>query len=374
MGHRRGSAVGVSVADWFKGRRVLVTGHTGFKGAWLAAWLRDAGAEVTGFSLAPEPGRPSLFEIARVHDGIRSMLGDVRDRAALATMLDESEPEVVLHLAAQSLVRRSYAEPLDTLSTNVLGTANLLDALRSRDSVRAVVVVTSDKCYENQGLERGYVESDPMGGHDPYSASKGCQEIVTASYRRSFLAEQGVAVATARAGNVIGGGDWSEDRLMVDLMMAAGAGRPALIRNPDAVRPWQFMLEPLRGYLMLARALVERGATMADAWNFGPADADAVSVGEVVERVVRAWPRVTVDMAPAGPAPHEARLLRLDNTKAARELGWTPVLTLDETVEKTVTWYREVAENPDAASALVSSQLAEYSRHVTDESRPMQTN
>ena len=363
----------MKTADWFHGRRVLVTGHTGFKGAWLAAWLRDSGADVTGYALPPEAGRPSLFEMGRVEEGMRSVLGDVRDRAALAATLAESRPEIVLHLAAQSLVRRSYAEPLETLATNVLGTANLLEAVRGLESVKAVVVVTSDKCYENQGLERGYVESDPMGGHDPYSASKGCQEIVTASYRRSFLAEQGIPVATARAGNVIGGGDWSEDRLMVDLMMAAGADRPATIRNPEAVRPWQFMLEPLRGYLMLAQALVEQGPRVAEAWNFGPADEDAVPVREVVELVAEQWPRVTVEMAAPGPAPHEAHLLRLDNRKAAERLGWTPVLTLEDTVRNTVTWYREVSENPAAAPELMRTQLASYSRRVADASSLLET-
>jgi len=363
----------VNVADWFHGRRVLVTGHTGFKGAWLAAWLRDSGADVTGFALPPEPGRPNLFDIARVHEGMRSVFGDVRDGAALAATVAESRPEVVLHLAAQSLVRKSYSEPIETFATNVLGTANLLEALRGMESVRAVVVVTSDKCYENQGLERGYVESDPMGGHDPYSASKGCQEIVAASYRRSFLAEQGVPVATARAGNVIGGGDWSEDRLMVDLMMAASAGRPATIRNPEAVRPWQFMLEPLRGYLMLAQALVEHGPQMAEAWNFGPADADAVPVRKVVDLVAEVWPRVTVEMAEAGPAPHEAHLLRLDNTKAAERLGWTPVLTLDDTVRNTVAWYRAFSESPAAGPELMMRQLASYSRRVADASALLET-
>lgn len=363
----------MNAADWFKGRRVLVTGHTGFKGTWLAAWLRDAGAEVTGFALPPEPGRPSLFEMAHVHEGMRSITGDMRDPVAVNTMLGESRPEIVLHLAAQSLVRRSYVEPIETFSTNVMGTANLLEALRGQDSVEAVVVVTSDKCYENLGLERGYVEGDPLGGHDPYSASKGCQEIVTASYSRSFLAEQGVPVATARAGNVVGGGDWSEDRLMVDLMVAAGANQTAVIRNPEAVRPWQFMLEPLRGYLMLAQALVERGPEVAEAWNFGPAHEDAVPVRRVVELVADAWPRVTVEMAPPGPAPHEAHLLRLDNRKASEKLGWTPVLTLEETIRNTVTWYRDISENPGEGSELMTTQLADYSRRVADASPTMQS-
>lgn len=361
---RAGGVVTAFVPEWFRGRRVLVTGHTGFKGAWLAAWLRDAGAEVTGYALAPEAGRPSLFTMAGLAEGIRSIIGDVRDAAALGFALDAARPEIILHLAAQSLVRRSYTTPVETFSTNVVGTAQLLELVRGREGVRAVVIVTSDKCYENQGLARGYVESDPMGGHDPYSASKGCQELVTASFRRAFLADAGVAVASARAGNVIGGGDWAEDRLMVDLVLAAAAGRPATIRNPDAVRPWQFVLEPLRGYLMLARALVDRGQAMATAWNFGPDAGDAVPVRDVVARVSAAWPLVRASFAPPAVAPHEAHLLMLDNGKAARDLGWSPALTLDETIALTVDWYRTVAEEPAAAAAMVRTQLEAYSRRV----------
>ena len=349
---------------WFRGRRVLVTGHTGFKGAWLAAWLRDAGADVTGFALAPEPRRANLFTMANISHGIRSIIGDVRDEAALRGALDAASPEIVLHLAAQSLVRRSYAAPLETFSTNVMGTAQLLDLVRTRETVRAVVVVTSDKCYENQGLARGYAESDPMGGHDPYSASKGCQELVTSSFRRAFLTDAGIPVATARAGNVIGGGDWAEDRLMVDLMLAAAADRLATIRNPDAVRPWQFVLEPLRGYLMLAQALVERGEAMATGWNFGPNPSDAVPVRDVVARVSAAWPRVRVTFGKPTDAPHEAHLLLLDNGKAARELEWSPVLTLDETIALTVDWYRAVAEDPAAAAAILRTQLQEYTHRL----------
>lgn len=366
MGAFSGTVVVVTefAPEWFRGRRVLVTGHTGFKGAWLAAWLRDAGADVTGFALAPEPGRANLFTMARVGEGIRSIIGDIRDEAALRGALDSARPEIVLHLAAQSLVRRSYATPVETFSTNVVGTAQLLDLVRRRDTVRAVVVVTSDKCYENQGLARGYVEGDPMGGHDPYSASKGCQELVTSSFRRAFLADAGIPVASARAGNVIGGGDWAEDRLMVDLMLGAAADRPATIRNPDAVRPWQFVLEPLRGYLMLAQALVEQRSAMATAWNFGPAPSDAVPVRDVVARVTAAWPRARATFERPADAPHEAHLLMLDNGKAARDLGWTPVLTLDETIALTVGWYRVVAEDPAAAAATLRSQLQEYTRRV----------
>lgn len=354
-----------SLRDFYRGRRVFLTGHTGFKGSWLAMWLRDAGAVVTGYALPPEGGRPSLFELARVADGTQSILGDVRDRGALEKALSVARPEVVFHMAAQSLVRRSYAEPVATFETNVLGTVQLLDSLRCVDEVRSVVVITSDKCYENAGLDRGYREDDPLGGHDPYSASKGCQEIVTGSFRRAFLAGRGVAVASARAGNVVGGGDWSRDRLVADLMIAAGCDREALVRNPDAVRPWQHVLEPLRGYLMLGRALhAGDGETWAEAWNFGPDPDDAVTVRELVDRMMAAWPRLRTRIAPQADAPHEAHLLRLDNGKARQRLGWAPALTLPETVELTVEWYRAVTEDPGCAPTMVHRQLHDYEARV----------
>jgi CDP-glucose 4,6-dehydratase len=348
--------------DWYRGRRVFITGHTGFKGAWLTAWLRRAGARITGYAHAPEDKR-DLFETGCVATGIQSILGDVRDRRALEESLRASSAEVVFHLAAQSLVRRSYREPVETYETNVLGTANLLDAARRVPELRAIVVVTSDKCYENRGLARGYTEDDPMGGHDPYSSSKGCAELVTSAYRRSFFSDGGVAVASARAGNVIGGGDWAEDRLVPDIARAASAGATVVVRSPEAVRPWQFVLEPLRGYLMLGRALVERGQAVAGAWNFGPRDADTVPVRDLVDRMRHHWDRVAVDVpAPSGTAhtPHEAALLRLDCAKAHTELGWEPVLSLDDAVEMTVHWYRAFDEDAKSAPALLGQQLEAY--------------
>jgi CDP-glucose 4,6-dehydratase len=357
--------VSESLGDWYRGRRVFVTGHTGFKGAWLATWLQDSGAKVTGYALPPEAGRQSLFELAKVGVGITSLYGDVRDRSHLGSALAEAQPEIVFHLAAQSLVRRSYAEPALTFDTNVMGTTQLLDLIRGVRSVRAVIVVTSDKSYENRDLERGYREDDPMGGHDPYSASKGCQELVAAAFRRSYLADAGIAVASARAGNVIGGGDWSEDRLVADLMLAANAGRPCVVRNPGAVRPWQHVLEPLRGYLMLGQALTEEGPRFAEGWNFGPDLVDAVSVHELVARMAAAWPAIRTEPAAGGDGPHEARLLRLDNGKAAARLGWRPALTLDETVAFTVDWYRAVHDDPSRARPMTIDQLHDYERRVS---------
>lgn len=359
---RVSAAFGESLGDWYRGRRAFVTGHTGFKGAWLAAWLRESGARVTGFALEPET--PSLYDVARIGDGIASTIGDVRDAAAVERALREAQPEIVFHLAAQSLVRRSYADPVGTYATNVMGTVHVLDAVRRVPSVRAVVIVTSDKCYENVGQSRGYRESDAMGGHDPYSSSKGCAELVTSAMRRSFARDDGPFIASVRAGNVVGGGDWAEDRLVPDLMRDAARGATTTIRRPDATRPWQFVLEPLRGYLMLGRALCESGVAFADAWNIGPDETAAVPVRDVVRRIEERWPSVHVSLASEVEGPHEAHVLALDSTKARETLGWRPALTLDETVEMTVDWYRQYYADPSSAPALVQTQLREYAQRV----------
>jgi CDP-glucose 4,6-dehydratase len=320
--------VAVDPAFW-AGRRVLVTGHSGFKGAWLGLWLESMGAQVTGYSL-PEH--------------------DVRDAAALRQAVSAAEPEVVLHLAAQPIVRRSYRDPAETYAVNVTGTVNVLEASRL---VRAVVNVTSDKCYENTGRAAGYTEDDPLGGSDPYSSSKACSEIVTAAYRRSF----GISVATARAGNVIGGGDWAEDRLVPDMMRAALAGERVIVRNPDAVRPWQHVLEPVSGYLMLAERLFESPEEYARPWNFGPADADSHPVGEVVERLASLWPGGIEHEAHVDPAaPPEARLLKLDSTRAREQLGWAPAWGLDEALGAVVDWYVAHRDGGDAR-ALALEQI-----------------
>jgi CDP-glucose 4,6-dehydratase len=324
--------MGVDPGFW-RGRRVLVTGHTGFKGSWLTLWLQSLGASVTGFAPRMRPG-PSLYDLAEIGNGMREVPADIRDAEAVAALAREAEPEVVLHLAAQPIVRRSYREPAETFAVNVMGTANVLDAVRTSDSVRAVVVVTSDKCYENRGLDRGYREDEPLGGADPYSASKAAQELVAHAYRRSFE----MPVATARAGNVIGGGDFAEDRLVPDIMRSALAGEPVTVRNPAAIRPWQHVLEPLSGYLALAERLAHGGAP--DAVNFGPRDEDSQSVGWIVERLAELWPG-GIEQVPSEEEapPPEASVLRLDSSLAGTALGWTPAWDLDRGLQAVVEWF-----------------------------------
>ncbi len=330
--------------SFWAGRRVLVTGHTGFKGAWLSLWLQSMGARVTGFS-AGVPTIPSLYELASVEDGMESIVGDIRDREAIANAIARAEPEIVVHMAAQSLVRRSFAEPLETYGTNVMGTVNVLDGVREANApVRVVVNVTSDKCYENGERESGYREHEPMGGRDPYSSSKGCAELVAAAFRGSFFSEKdGPQLASARAGNAIGGGDWGADRLVPDLMRAALAGEPAVIRNPNSIRPWQHVLGPLSGYLELAQALWHSDE-LEPAYNFGPAEQDERSVGWIVERLAELWPGGLEWELDDGPHPHEARYLKLDSSLARTTLGWRPPVDLDATLQSIVDWYRGLSE------------------------------
>jgi len=332
---------------FWRDRRVLLTGHTGFKGAWLALWLQSLGARVTGFSNGV-PTEPSLYELARVGGAMESIEGDVRDPEAIVSAVAGAEPEIVIHMAAQSLVRRSFAEPRETFQTNVMGTVNVLDAVRVHGSgVRAIVNVTSDKCYENREWEWGYREDEPMGGHDPYSSSKGCAELVSYAFRRSFFADpDGPRLASARAGNVIGGGDWGEDRLVPDIMRAALAGEEVRVRNPNSIRPWQHVLNPLSGYLVLAQALWE-APELAEGWNFGPGDEDARPVGWVVERIAALWPERLRSVQDDGPHPHEARYLKLDSSKARARLGWRPGLDLEATLESIVDWYSQLRGDGD---------------------------
>jgi CDP-glucose 4,6-dehydratase len=326
---------------WNK-KKVFLTGHTGFKGGWLTTWLVEMGAQVAGYAQKPDT-EPSFFALSGLGERMHSVMGDVREKEDVRRAMQAHQPEIVFHLAAQSLVRRSYREPVDTIATNVMGTVHVLEAMRWTPSVRAAVIVTSDKCYENRDQIQGYREDEPMGGRDPYSSSKGSAELVTAAYRRSFLenADRPVGVATVRAGNVIGGGDWAEDRLVPDAIRALQHGRPLVVRNPGAVRPWQHVLEPLSGYLMLAERLHHESGKWAGAWNFGPRDEDAVAVAALAERIVRLWGEGAWQAAPEQDAPHEASYLKLDCSKATQLLGWRPRLTLEEAVDMTVAWYRQ---------------------------------
>lgn len=351
-------------AAFWRGRRVFVTGHTGFKGSWLSLWLQTMGAEVTGYSLAPPPG-PNLFSDARVADGMRSIIGDIRDGAMLRDAMERSRPEIVLHLAAKALVRESYANPVETYSTNVMGLVNVLEAVRATPEVRAMINVTSDKCYENREWLWGYRETDAMGGYDPYSSSKGCAELVTAAYRQSYFnpdqygTSHQVALATARAGNVIGGGDWAADRLVPDIMRAVSGGRTVIVRNPKSIRPWQHVLEPLGGYLLLAQRLVEAGSKFAEAWNFGPADEDARPVQWIVEQLTSKWGDDASWALDETLGPHEATYLKLDCSKARAELAWSPRWNLTKALEMIVSWYKaaEVREN---LQNVTLSQIAAY--------------
>lgn len=367
MGQRSGAVENLAVSwNFWRGKRVLITGHTGFKGGWLALWLNALGAEVFGYALPPAT-EPSLFETARLGTaGISHRLGDIRDLPEVRSAVAACRPDVLFHLAAQSLVRWSYAEPIETYATNVLGTAHVLEAVRRESSVRAVIIATSDKCYENRERDEGYKESEPMGGRDPYSSSKGCAELVTAAYRSSYFepsrySEHGVAVASVRAGNVIGGGDWSADRLIPDVFRAAVAECPVRIRSPGAVRPWQHVLEPLSGYLLLAERLWSDGARFAQGWNFGPADRDARPVGDVMDRIVRLWGGGLRWETDAGSHPHEAALLRLDSTKARGQLGWRPRLDLEQALAWTVDWYKACLDGGDM-SEFTAIQIAGYQR------------
>jgi len=345
----------------YGGRRVFVTGHTGFKGSWLCAWLKHMGAELTGFSLAPEMGRPSLFESAAIDDGMTSVIGDIREADAVAACMKASEPEIVFHLAAQALVRRAYADPAGTYASNVVGTVNVLEAARACPSVKAVVVVTSDKTYYNMEWPWGYRETDRLGGRDPYSSSKACTELVAETYRESmFAADHPVLVATGRSGNVIGGGDWAEDRLVPDVIRAMMAGRSLVIRNPNAVRPWQHVLEPVRGYLVLGARLLEEGAPFAEAWNFGPSAGNQVTVQRLAETLLDTWGQTDTAIEIVPSPLRESTFLRLDISKAAVGLDWHPVLSFADTMRLTVDWYRAFADNPDSAARSLEAQLTEY--------------
>ena len=354
------SAMSDAVVDpaFWRGKRVLLTGHTGFKGGWLSLWLQQLGAEVQGLALAP-PAGDNLFDAARVGDGMASTIGDIRDLAVVCRTMAAFRPEIAIHMAAQPLVRLSYAEPVATYATNVMGTVHVLEAVRQTPGVRVVVNVTTDKCYENREWAWGYREDEPMGGHDPYSNSKGCAELVSSAWRRSFFQQGGPALATARSGNVIGGGDWATDRLVPDILHAFENNEPALIRNPHSTRPWQHVLEPLSGYLALAQRLWHEGAAFAEAWNLGPRDEDARPVQWIVERLAQQWGGDARWQLDGAAHPHEAHFLKLDISKARARLGWQPRWRLAEALEHIVTWHRAWLAGADVR-ALCLRQIDQY--------------
>lgn len=349
--------------SFWKDRRVFLTGHTGFKGSWLSLWLQSLGADVTGYALDP-PTEPSLFQQARVAETLRSINADIRDYSRLKQAIADARPNVILHLAAQSVVKRGYDDPIETYSSNVMGTVNLFEAVRQLKHHCVIVNVTSDKCYENREWIWGYREDEAMGGHDPYSNSKGCAELVTSAFRESYFApdsfaQHGVALGSARAGNAIGGGDWTANQLIPDLVRSFLAGKPCLIRNPSAFRPWQFVLEPLRGYLTLAEKLSEEPAPFASGWNFGPVDSDAKPVAWIADELVRMWGRDAGWVQDPASHPHEAHALKLDASKAMAHLCWEPVLPLQQALQWIVEWYRAYQSGSDLRR-LTLQQIERY--------------
>ena len=349
--------------SFWDGRKILLTGHSGFKGGWLSVWLQHLGADVTGYSIGP-PTAPSLYEALKLADQMHSVYGDVKDLNALHAALASAKPNIVFHLAAQPLVRRSYLEPIETFTTNILGTANLLEAVRHCPSVGAVVVITTDKCYENKEWVWSYRENDSLGGSDPYSASKACVELVTTAYRRSYFSDRAllkrpVAVATARAGNVIGGGDWSPDRLIPDILAAFTDNRPVEIRNPNSVRPWQHVLEPLYGYLLLAENLIHYGDTFSEAWNFGPADQDTRPVKWIAAELQKMWPGPATWITGSANSLHETDVLALNSAKARSRLKWTNTWDLRTALAKTIEWHQAWQCGTDMIE-ITRRQIAEF--------------
>jgi CDP-glucose 4,6-dehydratase len=350
-------------SDFWRHKSILLTGHTGFKGSWLSLWLQSLGAEVHGLALEP-PTSPNLFTVAQVEKGLASStIGDIRDLATVKNTMQAAQPDIVIHMAAQPLVRLSYSLPVETYATNVMGTVHVLEAARSTSSVKSIVVVTTDKCYENKEWAWGYRENEPMGGHDPYSNSKGCAELVTSAYRNSFLQSNGIAVASARAGNVIGGGDWAPDRLVPDILRALEQNQTVSIRNPTATRPWQHVLEPLSGYLKLAEELYIHGHPYAEGWNFGPKDDDAQPVQWIVEQMVSSWAKGTDWQQDVGSHPHEANYLKLDISKAKGRLGWQPRWSLATALKLITVWHQAFLANADMKK-LCLTQIKQYSSTI----------
>ena len=344
--------------EFWNGKKVLITGHTGFKGSWLTFRLKMLGAEVCGYSLAPDT-QPNLFENLNLAQEVKSVIGDIRDLSNFQKTVQDFQPEIIFHLAAQSLVRKSYRQPVDTYSTNVIGTVNILEAVRFSESVKSVVIVTTDKVYENKEWHWAYRENERLGGFDPYSNSKACAELAVSAYRNSFFSDRETLIATARAGNVIGGGDWSEDRLLPDVFRSLIFGEKLEIRNPASIRPWQHALEPLDGYMKLAEKLYNGEKNFAEAWNFGPSEEDSKPVGWILEEIKRIWNEPVNWEISTEKQPHEARLLKLDSTKAKAELGWLPKLNLNEAVNLTAEWYRAFKDEKDLVK-LTGEQINFY--------------
>jgi CDP-glucose 4,6-dehydratase len=345
--------------EFWQGRRVFLTGHTGFKGSWLSLWLVSLGAEVKGYALNP-PTSPSLFNEAKIDLIIDSQIADIRDQETLHESMTGFNPDILIHMAAQPLVRYSYDAPIETYEVNVIGTAKVLEVARSCANLKAIVNITTDKCYENDERSEGYKESDPMGGHDPYSSSKGCAELVASAYRRSFLQEQGIGLASVRAGNVIGGGDWADDRLIPDILKSFEKSEPVVVRNPKATRPWQHVLEPLSGYLILAQKLYKDQKKYAEGWNFGPNDNDAKPVDWILDKMIAKWPNSSWKID-ANSSPHEAGFLKLDISKAKLKLDWRPIWELNYTLEKIIAWHQAWLNKEDM-QAVCLAEIKEYTR------------
>jgi CDP-glucose 4,6-dehydratase len=346
---------------FWQGKRVFLTGHTGFKGSWLSLWLSSLGVEVKGYALNP-PTSPSLFNEAKVNSVINSQIGDIRDQKKLYESMTAFNPDILIHMAAQPLVRYSYDNPVETYEVNVIGTAKVLEVARSCINLKVIVNITTDKCYENDERTQGYKENDPMGGHDPYSSSKGCAELVTSAYRRSFLQEQGVGLASVRAGNVIGGGDWADDRLIPDILRSFEKNELVVIRNPKATRPWQHVLEPLSGYLILAQKMYDDKDKYAEGWNFGPNEQDVKPVEWILDKMIDKWPDSNWELD-GDTSPHEAGFLQLDIAKAKSKLGWKPVWELDCTLEKIIDWHQAWLNKEDM-QAICLAEIKEYMRDM----------
>ena len=344
--------------DFWRGKRVFLTGHNGFKGSWISLWLQSMGAELHGLALQP-PTAPALFDEARIASGMQSTIGDIRDYPTVLAAMQACKPDIIIHMAAQPLVRYSYQEPVETFATNVMGTVHVLEAARQVGTAKAVINVTTDKCYENKEWVWGYREDEPMGGHDPYSNSKGCSELVTSAYRQSFFEQSGIALASARAGNVIGGGDWAADRLVPDILRAFENSQPVIIRNPHAIRPWQHVLEPLAGYLILAEQLYAKGQHFAGGWNFGPHDEDARPVQWIVERMVNAWGNEASWQLDNGDHPHEANYLKLDISKAKAKINWQPRWRLGIALDKIIDWHHSWLGKTDIQNTCLQ-QISDY--------------